>query len=105
MMSTVPTFCRMCNKACPMVATVVDGRLVRVTGDPDNPLYERYTCVKGRQAPAFANHPERLLHSLRRAPDGRFQPVRFDDAMDDIAEQLHTLVDRHGPRSLAVYTG
>jgi anaerobic selenocysteine-containing dehydrogenase len=105
MMSTVPTFCRMCNKACPMIATVVDGRLVRVTGDPDNPLYERYTCVKGRQAPTFANHPERLLHSLRRAPDGRFEPVRFDDAMDDIAARLQTLVDRHGPRSVAVYTG
>ena len=49
--------CRVCNKGCPMIAEVRDGRLAAVRGNKDNELFAGYTCVKGRALPAFVNGP------------------------------------------------
>jgi hypothetical protein len=50
----------MCKQARPLIATVGDGRLVRVTGDPESALYERYACVVwARVTPEPYNSPVR----------------------------------------------
>jgi anaerobic selenocysteine-containing dehydrogenase len=103
-MSTGHLLCRVCNKGCPMIAEVRDGRLAAVRGDRDNELFEGYTCVKGRALPAFVNGPGRLLRSLRRSPDG-FEPIAVATAMDEIAARLSEIRDRYGPRSIATYYG
>ena len=88
-----------------MIATVTDGRLTKVTGDPDNPMFKGYTCAKGRALPAIHNNPERLLSSKKRQADGTFAPIEAEQAMDEIATTLSSLIDNHGPRSVAVYLG
>ena len=50
--------------------TIEDGRAVEVRGDRDAPLFEGYICPKGRALPEIHANPKRLLHSLRRRPDG-----------------------------------
>ena len=45
--------------------------LAAVHGDREAPLFEGYTCPKGRALPAVHANPGRLLHSLRRRPDAR----------------------------------
>jgi anaerobic selenocysteine-containing dehydrogenase len=37
-----------------------DGRLVKVTGDPDSPTSHGYICAKGQAAPELLYHPDRL---------------------------------------------
>jgi anaerobic selenocysteine-containing dehydrogenase len=96
--------CRVCNKGCPMIAEVRDGRLAAVRGDRENALFEGYTCVKGRALPAFVNGPGRLLSSLRRSSGG-FEPIAVATAMDEIAARLSEIRGRHGPRSIATYYG
>jgi anaerobic selenocysteine-containing dehydrogenase len=96
--------CRVCNKGCPMIAEVRDGRLAAVRGNKDNELFQGYTCVKGRAMPAFINGPGRLLHSVRWSADG-FQPIAVATAMDEIAVRLSEILDTHGPRSIATYYG
>ena len=96
--------CRVCNKGCPLIAEVTDGRLAAVRGDKDNELFEGYTCVKGRALPAFVNGPGRLLRSVRRTAGG-FAPIAVADAMDEIAGRLSAILDAHGPRSVATYYG
>ena len=88
-----------------MLATVVDGRLTKVTGDPDNPLFKGYTCAKGRALPEIHNNPGRLLHSQKRGPDGAYAAVEAERAMDEIAARLQELIAEHGPRSVALYLG
>ncbi|MCU1484665.1 MAG: anaerobic dehydrogenase [Actinomycetia bacterium] len=105
MIEVRPTFCRICNKLCPIEAHVEDGRLVKVTGDKANPIYDGYTCVKGREMPTFVNSPDRFLRSQRRRPDGALEPIPVAQAMDEIAEQLRRIIDEHGPRAVAAYTG
>jgi predicted molibdopterin-dependent oxidoreductase YjgC len=72
--STHKSFCRFCHACCAIEVDVVDGRVVKVRGDRDNPIFRGYTCIKGRELPAQHNHPDRLRSSLRRTGDG-FEPI------------------------------
>ncbi len=101
----IKTYCRFCHAYCPMVATVQDNRLLGVGPDTDNPVYGGYTCVKGRQMAEQIYHPGRLQESQKRLPDGRFKAVDTQQALDEIAEQLQDILERHGPRSIASYNG
>jgi Molybdopterin oxidoreductase Fe4S4 domain len=44
-----PTFCRICEPLCGMVATVEDGRLVALRPDKEHPLSAGFACQKGSQ--------------------------------------------------------
>lgn len=103
--TTHPAICRICSAHCGVIATVTDGRLTKVAGDPDNPMFKGYTCAKGRALPAIHNNPERLLSSQKRGSDGVFAPIEAQQAMDEIATKLTSLIDEHGPRSVALYLG
>jgi Anaerobic dehydrogenases, typically selenocysteine-containing len=101
----IPSLCRICTHGCGIVAEVSDGRVVSVKGDRDNPLYGGYSCVKGRAQPAFLYHPERLLKSKFRQPDGRFQDIALTDAVTFTADRLSRILDRYGPTAIATYMG
>jgi anaerobic selenocysteine-containing dehydrogenase len=99
------TFCRVCHASCPMEVDVVDNRVIAVRGVQDDPLFEGYTCIKGRQYPAQFSNPDRLRASLRRRPDGTFEEVDSAAAFDGIAAELRRIIDTYGPRAVASYTG
>ena len=103
--TTRPGICRICSAHCGVLATVSDGKLVKVTGDPDNPMFKGYTCNKGRALPEIHNNPQRLLHSQKRQPDGTYAPIDAEGAMDEIAAKLQDLIETHGARSVALYLG
>lgn len=102
---TIISFCRFCHAGCGIRVDVEDGRPVKVAGDPDNLVHQGFTCPKGRELPAQHNHPDRLLRSRRRLPDGTFADIHHAAALDRIAARLRQLIDRHGPRSVAAYKG
>src|ERR1051326_1753933 len=99
--TTKPGICRICSAHCGVLATVVDGRLTKVTGDPDNPMFKGYTCAKGRALPAIHTNPGRLLSSQKRGPDGTVAPIDAQRAIQEIAAKLTALISEHGPRSVA----
>ncbi len=109
MTDVVPTVCRLCIAHCGVLAHVEDDagrrKVTKVTGDPDNPLFKGYSCPKGRALPELHNHEGRLLTSLKRNPPGEFKTVASSEAAIEIADQLQSLVEEHGPRSVAVYVG
>lgn len=102
---TLTSYCRFCHSCCPILVDVVDGRVDKVRGDPQNELYHGYSCVKGRALPEQHNHPDRLLHSLKRGPDGRYEPIPVEQAMDEIAATLTRILEQHGPLAVANYGG
>ena len=100
-----PSLCRLCHAMCPIVVDIEDGVPLRVRGNRQSPAYHGYCCSKGQAAPDHIRHPERLLHSLKRQPDGSYRPIAVDVAMDEIAERLSAIISEHGARSLAIYFG
>ncbi len=99
------SICRFCHAHCGIVVEVEDGRAVKVFGDKDNPVYHGFSCAKGRALPEQHRHPERLLHSLARTADGRHEPIASARALDEVADKLGEILERHGPRSVALYLG
>ena len=99
------TFCRICEPLCGMVATVEDGKVVKLRPDPDHPLSAGYACPKGIAMAEVQNDPDRVVHPLRRRPGGGFERVAWDEALDDIAERLREVLDERGPESVAWYFG
>ncbi|HEX2313908.1 MAG TPA: molybdopterin-dependent oxidoreductase, partial [Thermomonospora sp.] len=99
------TYCRICEPLCGLVATVEDGRLTRLRPDPDHPLSRGFACPKGIAMTEVQNDPDRLLHPLRRRPDGSFERVGWDEALDDIAARLNRLRAEHGGESIGWYFG
>jgi anaerobic selenocysteine-containing dehydrogenase len=104
-LQTKMTFCRVCHASCPMEVDVVDNRVIAVRGVMDDPLFEGYTCIKGRQIPDQMSDPKRLRAPLRRRPDGTFEQVESAEALDEIAAELRRIIDTYGPRAVASYTG
>jgi anaerobic selenocysteine-containing dehydrogenase len=99
-MDTRRTFCRFCHANCAMLADVEDGRVVGVRGDPEDPVFGGYTCIKGRQLAEAHNSPERLRTCLI---NGR--PASTEAALDHVAQRLRGIIDAHGPHAIAIYAG
>jgi anaerobic selenocysteine-containing dehydrogenase len=101
-----PTYCRICEPLCGMVATVEDGRLLQLRPDPDHPLSQGFACPKGIAFEQVQNDPDRVLHPLKRRADGTgFEQVSWDDALADIVTRLRAIHDVHGPQAIGWYWG
>jgi anaerobic selenocysteine-containing dehydrogenase len=99
------TYCRICEPLCGMVATVEDGRLVKLRPDPEHPLSRGFACPKGIAMAEVQNDPDRVLHPLRRTAAGEFERVSWQAALDEIGERLAGVVREHGGRSVGWYMG
>ena len=102
---TDTTFCRVCHASCPMEVDIVGTRVVAVRGIDDDPLFEGYTCIKGRQLPDQMADPKRLRTALRRRADGTFEEAASVAALDEIGNELRRIIEAYGPRAVASYTG
>lgn len=99
------TFCRICEAHCGLLATVEDGRVTKLRPDPDHPLSRGYACPKGIAMTDVQNDPDRVLHPLRRRPDGEFERVSWEEAMADITARLRRIHDERGPGAIGWYMG
>lgn len=102
--TTHRSFCRFCHANCAMLVDVDGDRVVGVRGDPEDPVYHGYTCIKGRQLADAHNHETRLLAHLKRDGDS-LMPIAAERVFDEIAAKLSAIVAAHGPHSVAVYAG
>ena len=104
MTERVASVCRLCAVGCGTVVELDGDRVVGVAGDPLDPWSAGYTCSKGRAGGEFHHHPDRFDVPLVRR-GGALVACSWDDALDDIATRLATLVAEHGPDVVADYTG
>ncbi len=94
------TYCRICPAQCGLIVTLDGERIVQARGDVDHPLSGGYTCPKGRAAPAFHHHPDRL--DFPRLGD---RAVPWDGLLDDLAGRLRAIIETSGPAAVACYQG
>lgn len=108
-LETKVSFCRFCHTFCGIRVDTVDGRVMAVRGDPANAVSQGYTCLKGRAEPERINHPDRLISSKKKVgstgSEHDFADIEAEVALDEIAERLMSIIDRHGPDAVAVYVG
>ncbi|PPQ38850.1 molybdopterin oxidoreductase [Rhodopila globiformis] len=101
----VPGFCGLCIARCGSIASVEDGRFMRLDPDPTHPTGQAL-CAKGRAAPELVYSKQRLTRPLRRTrPKGEADPgwveISWDEALDTTAAAMRQLAAAHGAHSVA----
>ncbi len=95
-----------CPDTCALVTTVRDGVAVKVQGNPRHPMTDGVLCAKVSRYAERTHHPDRVLTPLRRVGrkgEGRFEPVSWDEALDDIAARLSAIAARD-PQAIVPYS-
>ncbi len=103
---TTYSVCTICDIGCQLRSETVDGKLKRVIAH-DNPMLAANICYKGVAAPDIHNHADRLRVPLKRVGErgeDKWEEISYQQAMDEIAERLRSVVDRYGPEAFAVST-
>ena len=98
------TACVLCAQNCGLEVQVENNRIVKVRAGKENLRSQGYICRKGQHVNHYQHHSERLLHPLKRVGND-FERISWDQAIDEIAEKLETILDAHGPRSYAYMGG
>ena len=112
MSRVVASACQGCLSNCPVQVTIENERAVRVRGNPAS------TATGGGVCPALAitleqeYDPDRVAMPLRRrnprkgrGVDPQFEPVTWDEALDEIADRMMALRETGHPERLALAKG
>jgi anaerobic selenocysteine-containing dehydrogenase len=98
------TGCVLCAQNCGLEILVENDRMIKVRPDKSNLRSEGYACRKGLNVMYHQYPKDRLTSPLKRIGD-TFEPISWEQAMDEIAGKMKKVVDTHGPRCLAYMGG
>jgi anaerobic selenocysteine-containing dehydrogenase len=96
--------CNLCEAMCGVRIEVEDGRITSIRGDEADPFSRGHICPKAVALKDLHEDPERLRQPLRRTANG-WEPVSWEEALDETARRLHELQSTQGRDSVAVYLG
>ena len=106
-METIRVVCgHDCPDMCSLLAEVEDGRIRRIKGDPGNSFTAGFACAKVNRDAELVHSPERLKTPLRRGGtkgEGRFAPISWDEALDEITARWKAIIAESGAEALLGY--
>jgi thiosulfate reductase/polysulfide reductase chain A len=103
----VPTFCDLCFWKCNAVATVRDGVLWKIEGNPEDPLSRGRLCPRGTGGTGAHFDSDRLRAPLVRAGvrgEERWTEVTWDEALSHVAGKMRRIRAEHGPEAVALFS-
>lgn len=95
----IPSLCNGCSSHCGLLAHVKNGRLWKVTGHPDHNRSKGKLCARAHGAATWLYDSDRLTQPLKREGD-TWKPISYEQALDEIAAKLKTILNQHGPGAL-----
>jgi formate dehydrogenase major subunit len=97
---TVRTVCTYCGVGCNLEVKVTDNSIASIQAPYDAEVNGGHTCLKGRYAFKFYDHPDRLRYPLIKR-NGQFEEASWDEAYDYIYERLTSIRSEFGADSIA----
>ena len=96
-----------CPDTCGLLVEVIDGKAIKVSGDPEHPFTRGTLCVKMNQYQETAHSPLRLTRPLLRTGvkgSGEFRPISWQEAIDRITERWQMIIDHYGSEAILPYS-
>lgn len=96
-----------CPDCCGLLIEVEDGRAVRIAGDPEHAFTRGTLCPKMAHYERTVHSEKRLMTPLRRVGrkgEGRFIPIRWDEAIAEIASHWHAIIADYGAEAILPYS-
>jgi nitrate reductase NapA len=102
--------CRFCGTGCGIMVATKDDRIVAVKGDPAAPVNMGLNCIKGYFNAKIIYGADRLTEPLMRVNSkgefdkkGKFKPVTWKQAFDEMAKQFKKHYAALGPKGVAIF--
>ena len=96
-----------CPSACSLEVEVIDEHTIgRIHGARQNSYTQGVICAKVARYAERIHHPDRLTQPLKRIGEkgeGDFIPIGWDQALDEVAEQLDRAAAAHGAEAVWPY--
>lgn len=89
------TVCTYCGVGCNLEVATLNGEIKSIQAPYDAAVNAGHTCLKGRFAFKFYNHPERLRTPLIKK-QGAFVEATWEEAYDYIALKLNAIKSQYG---------
>lgn len=96
----VRTVCTYCGVGCNLEVAVKGGKIKSIQAPYSAEANGGHTCLKGRFAFSFYNHPDRLRTPLIKK-NGEFVEATWDEAYDFIVGKLNEIKAKYGPDSIS----
>jgi anaerobic selenocysteine-containing dehydrogenase len=108
----VPTYCRICEPQCALIAQVDEqlDQIIKLSPDTSHPVHKGFACHKGLNFTELHNDPDRNNHpqartNLKSASAPEFKNISWDEAGARISEKIHAIGQDFGASALATYVG
>lgn len=104
------TLCDICSPGmhCGINAYIKDGRVIKIEGLDGHPSNDGRLCTKGLANREYIYREDRIKTPLRRVGkrgEGRFEPITWEEAYQEIAKGLNACKEAYGAESVAFYSG
>lgn len=103
-----PAVCPLdCPDTCGLLLHKENGRIVKVTGNPDHPITQGAICNKVRNMTERVYHPDRVLYPMKRTGpkgEGRFERITWDEAVTEITQRFRDIIAEHGSEAILPYS-
>ncbi len=96
-----------CPDACGLLVEVADGRVLKVSGDPDHPVTRGLLCPKMQNYERTVHSPRRLTTPLLRSGAkgvGEFTPISWPEAIERICANWKKIIAEYGAESILPYS-
>ena len=93
---------RDCPDACSIIATIENGRVTHIGGDPDHPVTQGFLCKRTSRFLKRQYDPDRITEPMIRV-DGQWQSATWQEALSLVAEKMLHLRETIGPASIMHY--
>ncbi len=94
------TVCTYCGVGCNLDVATKNGEILSIQAPFDAAANGGHTCLKGRYAFKFYNHPDRLRTPLIKR-NGKFEEATWEEAYDFITDKFKQIKADHGPDAIA----
>lgn len=108
----IPTSCLNCATCCATRVRVVNGRAVKVTGNPLSKVSEGENCARVHVGLQVLYDPDRVTTPLKRTNpakgkgiDPKWTPISWDQALGEVSERLRVLREKGQPHQLLLLYG
>lgn len=96
-----------CPDCCGLLVEVENGKAIRVAGDPAHSFTRGTLCPKMAHYERTVHSDKRIMTPLKRVGkkgEGRFIPIRWDEAIAEIAERWRAIIRDYGAEAILPYS-
>ncbi len=95
--------CRMCPAGCGIIVRIMNGRAVKIEGNPDHPVNRGKLCARGQAGLQLLYNPDRVTGAVKQDERGSrdFDPLPWNDAINTLFETINAA----DSSAIAIWTG